>query len=159
MSSNKSKLKLLPILVIISCLLMNTLSSCSAQEVKIDTEALASDLLSNVSFANELTLVEESKADLVLPDMENCSVLLYMGEGTYADEILIVTASDKTSSDAAYNAVKSHKEDLKTSFENYYPAESEKVENSVLVQSGNYVVLCITDDVDTANSIISKYFN
>ena len=46
----------------------------------------------------------------------------------------------------------------KAAFENYAPKEMEKLNKAIIFQKGNYVVVCITDDVDNAQKVLNKYF-
>ena len=127
------------------------------QEKKIDTKALAKTALEKISFDTELTLMEDSVAEsMIVTASEKTKVQLYMGEGTCADELLIITASDESEIEAEIESVQQHLSDMQQSFQDYLPKEAKKIDDAVILQTKNYIVACVTSDADNAKEVIEN---
>ena len=82
-----------------------------------------------------------------------------MGNGSFADEIVIMTAKNEADAKKNQENAKTHLEEMKTMFQDYIPKEAKKIEDAISIQSGNYVIVCITSDVNTADKIIKSAIN
>ncbi len=132
------------------------LSACVQKELTLDTAAFSAAVQENVQFDSTLALAEESVAQTMFTLPEGVQVELYIGSGSSADELAIFTCKDSAQAKETAEAVNAHLSDLKSAFEDYLPAEADKVNNAVLAEKGKYVVLCITSDYIKAASVIDE---
>lgn len=126
-------------------------------DAALDLEKLAEAVLAEVSFDTELTRMEDSVVgSMITTASEDTGVILYMGEGTCADELLIVTVSDSDQLDAEIESVQKHLNDMQQSFQDYLPKEAKKINDAVILQSRNYIVACVSGDQETARSVLEE---
>jgi hypothetical protein len=83
---------------------------------------------------------------------------MYMGSGSTAEEVGVFTAPDEETAQETLESVQSHLDDQTDSFQDYLPEEAKRVGNAVLEQKGNYVILCVSGESDTANDLIEEAF-
>lgn len=146
--------------LIIGCAgLMSACGGSKDEAVTLDSAGLAKELQESGVFEGELTLIDEESASYMVAAAEDTKMELYMGDGSKADELLILSASDASDTDSNKEAAEAHLADVKTSFEDYIPEEAAKAEDAVLVSKDKYVVMCICADTDTAKQIIDKYLD
>ena len=131
------------------------LAGCGSKTEEVDVAALAAELKEKVEFVSGE--MKELTADTLsnyvdLP--EGTKTAFYMGTGLSAEEIIAVQCANEK--DAA--ALKTNVEHLlKNQIDRegaYHPEVIPRLENAVLIQQGTCVVLCVTDDADTAEQII-----
>lgn len=123
----------------------------------LDTGALASTVIKKVDFDTKLEKMDDSVAQsMITTSSENTRTELYMGEGTSADELLIVTVEDEDQMDQEIENVQKHLTDMRQSFQDYLPKEAKKIDDAVILQSGKYIVACVSGDKDTAGSVIRE---
>lgn len=123
----------------------------------LDTGAFASTVIKKVDFDTKLEKMEDSVAQsMITTASENTRTELYMGEGTSADELLIVTVEDEDQMDQEIENVQKHLTDMRQSFQDYLPKEAKKIDDAVILQSGKYIVACVSGDKDTAGSVIRE---
>lgn len=145
------KKKFLAILSITMCLF---LASCGAKT--IDANELASKLVLEGVFAEQLTQVSsditEKRYMLTENEVEEC--VAYSGTKAVVDEVVVFKAKDV---DAVKEKVLEHINTQTNSYSSYRPDEVPKLENSVVTVSGDYVIVCISNDSSTAKNIIDQY--
>ena len=123
----------------------------------LDTKAFASTVIKKVAFDTKLEKMDDSVAQsMITTASEDTSTELYMGEGTSADELLIVTVEDESQMDQEIENVQKHLTDMRQSFQDYLPKEAKKIDDAVILQSGKYIVACVSGDKDTAGSVIRE---
>lgn len=123
----------------------------------LDTKAFASTVIKKVAFDTKLEKMDDSVAQsMITTASEDTSTELYMGEGTSADELLIVTVEDESQMDQEIENVQKHLTDMQQSFQDYLPKEAKKIDDAVILQSGKYIVACVSGDKDTAGSVIRE---
>lgn len=102
--------------------------------------------------------MDDSVVEGIVSLQKDSKAALYMGEGTYSDEVLVVTASSEEKAKKDQGAVEQHLKEMKHSFEDYIPKQADKIENAVIIRCGKYVVACVTDDYETAQNKIVDAF-
>lgn len=134
---------------------INSAKNTAKKQGGIDTEQLAKEALEKISFDTELTLMEPAVVEsMITTAVEDTEVILYMGEGTCADELLIVTVQDKENVREEIESVQQHLSDMQQSFQDYLPKEAKKINDAVILQTKNYIVACVTSDADHAKEVI-----
>ena len=123
----------------------------------VTPEELGDTLIKQISFDTELSAMDaEVSETMVGTQSKDTEVILYMGEGTCADELLVLRAADEDSAKAELDSVQQHLGEMQTSFEDYLPKEAKKIEDAVIVQAGNYVIACVTKDSENAQKAIDQ---
>lgn len=153
--------KLILLILTISTL---TLVACngnnsSSGEKSLDVVALATALTEQVKFEDQLTLMDTT---LLLPLFDIDDALLsnsavYISTGATAEEVAVFEAVDDKSAKAVNESVLARINTQKAGFESYVPAEIKKLDEAILIQSGVYVIMCVTSDVDNASKIIEEH--
>lgn len=141
--------------------LIVALVGCGKKEetVTIDVDQLADQLKDGIEFQDEMNVVDGEMFPL-LYDVEESSVVrnkVYVSSGATAEEIFVAEATDTQAASDIKKVLEQHIEDQKSSFESYIPEEMVKLKDPVLQVKGNYVILCISNENDTANKIIEEY--
>lgn len=124
---------------------------------KIDIDAMIKDLLSQVNFEGELSLLETSVAEGMVETTEGTDLKVYMGNGTYADELIVMTARSEKDAESNQENARAHLAEMKKQFDDYLPEQSKKIESAVQIRCGSYVVICVTSDVQNAEKIVDQY--
>lgn len=131
----------------------------SANEGKtIDVDKLIARILDRVTFEAELISLEESVASGMIDVAEGTDLRIYMGNGTYSDEVVVMTALSEADAKQNQKSVENHLLEMQRQFKDYIPKEAKKIDSAVKVRCGCYVVVCITNDSDTAKKTIDAFF-
>ena len=96
----------------------------------VDLKKVAKNIISEVSFATELKLQEDSVAGGMVDLAPNSSMQIYMGNGTYADELILIEADSEDNAKTNLENVTKHLREIKNSFQDYLPEEAKKVEDA-----------------------------
>ena len=128
------------------------------QSLQVDMDKLGKDILSKVKFETELQQIDKTVAEGLLKVSDGSKLQLYMGNGNYSDELILITAKDKKSAEADQETAVQYLKDMRKSFEAYIPEQAKKISDAFNMRSGCYVVVCVTNDIDTAKEVILKAF-
>jgi hypothetical protein len=79
---------------------------------------------------------------------------VYESTGATAEEVAVFEAKDEASAQTVKKAAQDRIENQKEGFQDYQPKEMTKLKNPILVQSGKYVVLCVSNDNTAAQKAI-----
>lgn len=124
---------------------------------KIDVNKLAEKVLNNVSFDVELNKLSDSVAEGMISTTEGTSLQVYIGNGAYADELIIMTALNEEDAKTNQENVETHIREIRKQFNDYKPDQVKKIDNAVQIRSGCYVIVCVTSDADTAKKTIEAF--
>ncbi len=123
---------------------------------KIDVDALVEKVLDQVAFDAELNKLDDSVAEGMIETTEGTKLQIYMGNGTYADELLVMTAKSEADAKKNQEYAAAHLQEAKSTFRDYIPKEAKKVENALNIRCGCYVIVCVTSDYETAEQVINS---
>ncbi|MCI8379578.1 MAG: DUF4358 domain-containing protein [Lachnospiraceae bacterium] len=123
----------------------------------IDVEALVKKVQDKVIFEAELNKLGDSVAEGMIETAEGTNLQIYVGNGTYADELIIMTAKNESDAKQNQESVKTHLSETKKAFEDYLPEEAKKIEKAVSIRCGCYVIVCVTADYETAEKTINAF--
>ena len=127
----------------------------SKEALNINVTDMANELKNGLTFEDSLSeLVTYYGIDA---DKVKNSVVV-VSTGATAEEIAVFEAADQSSADAVKSACEDRKAKQTTSYADYKPSETSRLDKAIIKEDGNYVVYCVTDDTDKANEIIDKYF-
>jgi hypothetical protein len=134
------------------------LAGCGSTEKTLDAAALAETLTTDISYDDELELVDDDDVSMYIDLPDGVESVMYMGSGSTAEEVAVFTAADSDTAAETLDSVQSYLDDQADSFEDYLPEEAKRVGNAVLEQKGNYVILCVSGESDTAKDLIEEAF-
>lgn len=135
------------------------LTGCSAGgTVSADVQKLADGLISGVKFQDQMSALGQDTAvklyDIEAGDVAKAGV--YESTGATAEEVAAFEAKDEAAAGRVKEKVGERIETQRAGFQDYQPAEMEKLKNPVVVAKGKYVVLCVSDDNAAAQKIIDS---
>lgn len=133
----------------------------AVEETKKDAsvDAISGELLNNISYVDDLSLLDAEVASMFIDfgsaDIVNSAV--YESSGATAEEIIVVECSSDADAKSVKKSLESRVEEQKISYEDYVPEELVKLNKAVIVQSGNYAILSVSDEPEKAEEIIGSY--
>ena len=147
--------------MLLAIVMLAALCACGggAQEKDVDLSALAAELVASDAFSDILNQPADGVAAR-LYDIEDGAakqVILYVGTGATAEEIFLAEATDAAAASALKAACEARVADQTSVFANYAPGDVAKLDDAILVTSGNYVILVVAADAAAARSIVDSY--
>lgn len=148
--------------VLVAFLMVTIVSLCACGEKKelvLDINELADALQSGIVFEDQMSSIDLPVfyALYNLTEEEVADAVMIGSTGATAEEIAVIQAISPEMLEKVKTAVVDRIEFQKSGFENYVPAELDKLSKPVVEVMGNYVVLCVSDDEQKAREIISEY--
>lgn len=142
-----------------SALCAAALASCGADVAEIDLGALSSELLEAGIFSEELSGVSQSIAEKRLGLDSSLIAECVAASGTKAvvDEFALIRLSSPDAKDSVEKGIAEHIASQKSNYSSYKPDEVPKLEDYVLVSSGDYEIFVVSGDSSAAEEIIKKY--
>ena len=123
----------------------------------IDIDKFLNKMLDNVTFDAELNLLEESVASGMITTAEGTDLRIYMGNGTYSDELVVMVALNESDAEQNQKNAETHLTEMQRQFSDYIPKEAKKIDNAIKVRCGCYVVVCVTNDTQTAKKTVDAF--
>ncbi len=84
------------------------------------------------------------------------AVLAVHGPGTKADEIWLIEAVDADAAKAIAQLAESHRKNQSEAYKKYDAAQHQVLEKAEIIQSGNYVALIVSGEVETLAQIFRQ---
>ena len=148
--------------VLLICLL--ALTGCSSGtntssgEVTVAPSELAKQLAQETVTSDTLN---EVSADIVAStyfvDMDQIEAsAVYMSTAASACEVAVIQCKDSSYVSEVQDLLQTRVDNQTTLYSSYNATETQKLEAAILRTSGNYVVLCVCDDTETAENILSE---
>ncbi len=145
---------------IIAMLLLVTmvLAGCGSQKA-MNVDELAGRLLKEISYQDELSAMDLSTAGMIfgMDGIEVVNAAIYETSGWTAEEIVVMECASTADADKAKAMLQARVEEQKSNYVDYVPEEMDKLNQAVIVESGNFVVLSVSNEADKAKSIIGEY--
>lgn len=143
------------------CLLTGVLAAgCAKKEVTIDVPGLAEKLLTEVTYKDELSEIDLETAGMIY-SLEAAGIeegRVYVSSGATAEEIAVFRCKTDDDAKLVKTALEDRVTEQKESFQDYVPEELDKLNKSVIMVSGKYAVLSISDEDSKAKDIINEAF-
>ena len=123
---------------------------------EIDVSKTADDLNSSVITTDQLTETSSEMLGTIyfFEDGQVEKSKVYMSGNATADEILVAQCKDEDAAKAVKERLETRVENQKELFSTYNPDEAAKLHKAIVKSNGKYVVLCVCDDDDEAESIL-----
>ena len=126
-----------------------------------DVQKVAEGLISSVKFKDQMSELKQDTAVKIygIEPGDVAKAAVYESTGATAEEVAAFEAKDEQAAGRIKAKAEQRVEDQKAGFQDYQPAEMTKLKNPVLVEKGKYVVLCVSDDNETAKKTIDGFFS
>ena len=145
----------------LTLILLVSLCACGGRggAKEIDLEALAQELTAAGIFTDTMSRAADDLPARIygLAEGDAVKTVLYTGTGATAEEIFLAEAADASAAAALKASCEERVADQKLVFANYAPGDVAKLDDAVLVTSGNYVILVVAADAAAARSIVENY--
>jgi len=82
---------------------------------------------------------------------------IYETSGWTAEEIVVLQCGSKEDADKAKESLLARVAEQKVNYEDYVPEELTKLGEAVIVESGNFAILSVSDEPDKAKAILAEY--
>ncbi len=136
---------------------VSLLTACGGGAKEVDIQALAESLVHDISYEDELAIMDEEEIRYYIDMPDGTKAVMYMGaNGTTGEEAGVFEAVDENSAKVLEAGIEAFLNDQESSFEDYIPEAAARIDDAVLEQEGSYVVLCVSDDPEKAEEIIEK---
>lgn len=142
--------------VLAATLLLASCGNSKTPDINIDN--LAADLVSDVTFVDDLSLIDDSMIGN-LYNLQYEDAVLYLGSGATAEEVAVFACADEAAAKTGLDGAKAHIQSQIDSYESYIPEEVKRLEDALVLQEGKYVITVVTEDRDTAQKVIDQYLN
>ncbi len=129
-----------------------------AESRKADVGQIGKKLAEDLPFEDELSLAEEDMAGLLYGIDTAVSSSVYIGSGATAEEIAVFEFETEQECKEAVSLAEQRIEDQKTAFASYMPEEVKRLEGAVVKQYGRFLAVCVCDDSQKAEELLSESF-
>ncbi len=148
------------ILLFFTALLLAAMTGCGdAKTLQIGISQAADTILNNSgAFTDTLTKCDSAKAE-TLYGMDTSLLAefeVYIGTGATAEELAIFRVNDGVDTEQVVAWCEQRMLDQSAACENYLPDEIPKISDSVMIEAGNYVFFCISNDRQAVVDVINN---
>ena len=140
--------------LILFCLTLGAgLGGCSQSESSLSAEKLAAELVEQGVFETGFIRLEEDQLESFYPGVGALAkeAAVYESDSQILELVAVIQTDDPQ---AATALLKQRQDYLLRQAENYFPEQTEKIENAVLTVKDDCVVLVISADSQKAEEII-----
>lgn len=135
------------------------LVSCGKKEVELNVDDLAKKLATEITYKDELNVLDDDMFETIYSRVDKESikeVCVYANSGASAEQVAVIEAKDDGSATEIKNQLGDNLQEQIEANKDYLPAEVPKLEKPVLMQEGKYVILCVSDENEKAESIVKE---
>ncbi|MBO4901278.1 MAG: DUF4358 domain-containing protein [Lachnospiraceae bacterium] len=134
------------------------LAGCGSKKA-MNVDEVSGRLLKEITYQDELNAMslEQAAMFLNLSDISVKSGAIYETSGWTAEEIVVLECETAADADKAKAMLETRVAEQITNYTDYVPEELDKLHAAVIVESGNFAVLSVSNDPDQARSILSEY--
>lgn len=134
-------------LALCALLALTALAGCGqAAEAEVQLDELAFKIKDSVEFSEELYLLDEGIARQLYGVGEDAQCVAWAGAGATAEELAVFELPDEAAAGALLDALRARNAEREESYAGYLPDEVPKLQNTLLLSSGRYVLLCTAPD-------------
>lgn len=149
-------------LCLMTVMMTVALAACGKGEAKEVTAApddIAKELVADTVTSDSLGKISaDIFASTYLADMNEIEdSAAYLSSAATSCEVVVVKCKSADYASEVEKLLKKRADDRKTLFASYNADEAGRLDKAIIKTSGNYAVLCVCDDNDKANEILSKY--
>ena len=140
------------------CMLLQ-LTACGGGK-EVDMDALAAELVASSAFTMDMSQYAPNPTAIAgtygFDESEVVKSCMYVNTGT-AEEIFLAQAADSKAADHLEELCAERIEAQSFWLKSYVPEALPRLDNAIVKRSGNFVLLVVADNADTAKSIVDKY--
>lgn len=116
-------------------------------------------LFKEIAYQDDLSKVDLDTAAMFLnlSGIDIKEAAIYETSGWTAEEIVVIEGATAADADKAKAMLEARLEEQKTNYVDYVPEEMDKLNKAVIVESGNFAIMSVSNEPDKAKSIISEY--
>lgn len=131
-------------------------AGCSSTNQKVNPEQLAEAILSQGNFETQFIKLDEDQLEAIYPDAQQCSSdsIVYESDSTELELIAVFQVTDKA---AATNMLKQRQQYLLHEAQNYFPEQTQRIEQALIMEKDDCMILVICDDVAAIEQIIKDF--
>ena len=146
--------------VLAAALICLLLAGCGKtdKDLTLDMEALCNELLEGGVFEETLYPAEESAVPLLLDFETECEGLVYVGTGATAEELAVFETASAGDAQELLERLWERNESRIADYGSYLPDEVPKLENSLILAEGRFVLLCTAQDSSGARQLWKATF-
>ena len=129
----------------------------SDKDVIMDVAATADALMADIEFVDEMTEIASMDFFVAVFSVDADDVVsqkTYVSSGATAERVAVVECKDADAAKRVKSIFEAYTADLSSQYADYTPSECEKLDNAVIEVHGKYVVMCVSNDNDTAKKTI-----
>lgn len=140
-------------LALCALLALTALAGCGqAAEAEVQLDELAFKIKDSVEFSEELYLLDEGIARQLYGVGEDAQCAAWAGAGATAEELAVFELPDEAAAGTLVSSLRSRNDERIDDYADYLPDEVPKLQNTLLLSSGRYVLLCTAPDTSGAKS-------
>ena len=147
------------VILLVFCLLLPLAACGTDTTVTASAQDIFSALRDYVAYSTPLSDHSDSGATAFAGLPEGAKITMYAGNARYADELTWISLSQASDLDAASDIVDKHVEEKHDQFLSYHAEEVPKIDSALIWKDDTNIILCITDDYDTAKALIADPSN
>ena len=146
------------ILAIASIIIMAALAGCGSAKA-MNVSEVSDRLFKEITYQDDLSKVDLDTAAMFLnlSDIDIKEAAIYETSGWTAEEIVVIEGATSEDADKAEAMLATRLEEQKTNYVDYVPEEMDKLNKAVIVKSGNFAILSVSNEPDKAKNIIGEY--
>lgn len=130
-----------------AALLALLLAGCGqAAEAEVQLDELAFKIKDSVEFSEELYLLDEGIARQLYGVGEDAQCAAWAGAGATAEELAVFELPDEAAAGTLVSSLRSRNDERIDDYADYLPDEVPKLQNTLLLSNGRYVLLCTAPD-------------
>lgn len=126
--------------------------------VRSDAESVAESLRNGIEYVDDLNVISAEMIEKLygIPSDKYTSGAVYVGGVSTAEEIACFDAADEDAAEEIKAACEKRIADQIASVQDYNPDELDKLNDPVLLVSGNSVYMCLSNDNASAEKILEN---
>ena len=134
-------------LALCALLALTALAGCGqAAEAEVQLDELAFQIRDSVESSEELYLLDEGIARELFGAPEDAQCVAWAGAGATAEELAVFELPDEAAAGTLVSSLRSRNDERIDDYADYLPDEVPKLQNTLLLSSGRYVLLCTAPD-------------
>lgn len=142
-------------LVLVLCMVLPLIGCSQEPTVTASAQDIFSALQEYVTYSTTLSDHSDSGPTAYTGLPEGAKITMYAGNARYADELTWIVLAQESDVDAASDIVDKHLEEKHDQYLSYHAEEVPKIDSALIWKNGTNIILCITDDYDTAKALIA----
>lgn len=145
-------------LIVCTALTAALLAACGAQPAEPDLDELAFQLRDSAGFGEEMYLLDEGIARELYGLGTDASCVAWSGAGATAEELAVFETASAGDAQELLERLWERNESRIADYGSYLPDEVPKLENSLILAEGRFVLLCTAQDSSGARQLWKATF-